>query len=134
MNPNSQHQIWSLWEYQIYPDFNKRPDYLTVKTNCARFGRLIFGSASTMKIRHAGDASGKLFWEVAILTENHPVHDPAYTEWVHEKWKVFFQNGFGPTCEIRCHARLEAGDRQDGTPADQLIILPPLAHGNVVSE
>lgn len=123
MNPNSKNQLWSLWEYRVYPDQTKRPNVATVKANCARFGRLVFGSASEMRLRCATE-QGRMYWEVAVRSEGHPVHDPGYTEWMHAQWKKFFREGFGPTCEVQVHARLEAGDRQDGRPADQLIILP----------
>lgn len=125
MNLNSAHQRWSLWEYQVFPD-TRRPTYELVKATAARFGRLVFGSASRMRIRCATDAYGRLFWEVAVLSEGHPVHDPAYVTWMHAQWRRFFALGFGPG-EVRAHARLEAGDREDGTPPDQLILLPPLA-------
>lgn len=123
---NSEHQRWSLWEYRVYPDVTKRPDFETVKANCARFGRLVFGSVSQMRIRNATDDYGRLFWEIVVLSEGHPVHDPAFVDWMHAQWRTFFHNGFGPTCEIRVHARLRSGDREDGTPPDQLIILPTL--------
>jgi hypothetical protein len=127
MNPNSQHQRWSFWEYRVYPDSTKRPTYELVKKNAARFGRLLFGSASQMRLTCATDDVGRLYWEIAVLTEGHPVHEPGYVSWVHHQWAKFCRQGFGQTCEIRSHARLEAGDREDGRPADQLIMLPPLS-------
>lgn len=127
MNPNSANQRWSFWEYRIYPDGTKKPDYGTVKENCARFGRMMFGTASQMRIRHALDRDKRAYWEIAIRTEGHPVHDPQYTEWIHDKWRTFFGEGFGYASEVRVHARLEAGDREDGTPPDQLIIVPSLS-------
>ena len=119
--------MWSFWEYVIYPDGTKRPQMAHVRYNCTRFGRTLFGTASQMYLRQATDGAGRVFWEVKVLTEGHPVHDPQYVEWMHAQWSRFFQNGFGPSCEVRSHARLAAGDRQDGTPADQLIIMPSLA-------
>lgn len=126
MNPNSQNQMWSFWEYRVYPDGTKKPTFQFVKRNCARFGRLLFGSASEMRLVCATDDHGRLYWEVAARTEGHPVHEPQYTEWMHNQWTKFFKMGFGDGCEVRSHARLEAGDRQDGTPADQLIMLSPI--------
>ena len=131
MDPNTRNQRWSLWEYRVYPTGTKRPDYATVMNNCARFGRLIFGSVSRMRLRHATDEYGKLYWEITVMSEGHPVHDPKYAEWMHNQWIRFLKNGFGTLCEIRTHARLEAGDRQDGRPADQLIMLPPLHIGDM---
>ena len=127
MDPNSQHQRWSLWEYRVYPDGTRMPPFPLVKENCARFGKLQFGTASEMRVKQATDEHGKMYWEIADLTEGHPVHDPKYTEWMHEQWRKFFAKGFGYRCEVQCHARLEAGDREDGKPADQLIIMPPLS-------
>jgi hypothetical protein len=124
MNFNSAHQVWSLWQYRVYPE--TRPSFLLVKDNCARFGRLAFGSASQMRIAQAYDTHGRLYWEIAIRTDGHPVHERPYVEWMHDHWRTFFRQGFGQACEIQAHARLEAGDRQDGRPADQLIVLPLL--------
>ena len=118
----------------MYPDLVHRPDAATVKLNCARFGRLMFGSVSEMHLRDATDEYGKRFWEIKILSEGHPVHDPQYTEWMHGQWRRFLKNGFGLQCAIHAHARLEAGDREDGRPADQLIILPPLSIHSVIGE
>ena len=126
MNPNSQHQRWSLWEYRVYPDAMHRPPFGMVKENAARFGRLMFGNASQMRIRCATDAYCRLFWEIAVLSEGHPVHDPQWTEWMNAQWTQFFRKRFGASCEVQCHARLEAGDREDGRPPDQLIVLPGL--------
>ena len=125
MDPNSRNQRWSLWLYRVYPGAVKRPDFQTVKLNCARFGRLMLGSASEMKVTEATDRKGSLYWEIAIRAEGHPVHEAPYTEWMHLQWDKFFRHGFGPDCVVNSHARLEAGDRQDGAPADQLVILPP---------
>jgi hypothetical protein len=127
MNLNSGNQRWSLWEYRVYPTRTQlmQPDFKSVKANCAKFGRLVFGSASSMHIRYASDQVGRMYWEIAVLTEGHPVHDPQYTTWMHDQWRAFLHSGFGK-CDVQAHARLEAGDRQDGRPADQLIVLPGL--------
>jgi hypothetical protein len=123
MDPNSVHQIWSFWLYRIYPE--KQPAFALVRDNCARFGRLIFGSATEMKVIEAIDRKGYPYFEIAIRAEGHPVHESAYTDWMHLQWDKFFRNGFGQECIVNSHAHLEAGSRQDGTPADQLIMMPP---------
>lgn len=126
MDTNSRNQTWSFWSYRIYPAQTSRPPYPMVKENCARFGRLLFGSATEMRLRCATDEAGRLYWEMAVRSEGHPVHDPMYAEWMHDQWRKFFRNGFGATCDVQCHARLEAGSRQDGTAPDQLVILPAI--------
>lgn len=125
MNPNSANQRWSLWQYRV-TDMTQRPMYAMVRENCKRFGRLMFGSASEMRVVHATDGFGVPYWEITVRSEGHPVHDPQYTERMHSQWRKFLTNGFGDASTIHCHARLEAGTREDGTPADQLIILPGL--------
>jgi hypothetical protein len=126
MNPNSAHQLWSLWQYRVEPSWTRHLSFATVKANVARFGRLLFGSASEMRLHCATDGDGRLYWEITVRTEGHPVHDPQYVEWMHARWRQFLAQGFGATSPIRAHARLEAGDRQDGRPADQLIVMPAL--------
>lgn len=127
MTPNSAHQWWSLWQYRVYRDSTRQPDFATVKALCARFGQQLFGRASQMRIVYRTDGLGCPCWEISIRTEGHPVHDPQYVAWMHDAWRYFFARGFGPSCLVQAHARLEAGDRQDGTPPDQLILLPALA-------
>jgi hypothetical protein len=127
MNPNSANQRWSLWEYRIFPSGLKRPSYQTVKANAARFGRLAFGSASEMRVQWRTDDFGRLCWVITVLSEDHPVHDATYVEWMHRQWHRFFTEGFGPGSTIQSHARLMAGDREDGRPADQLIVLPGIS-------
>ena len=96
-------------------------NFAEIKTNCARFGRKAFGSASEMRV-----TQGKVL-TVEVRTEGHPVHDIAYVTWMTEQWKKFFVSGFGVGTTVKCTTKLEAGDRQDGRPAEQLIILPPFA-------
>lgn len=131
MDPNSRNQRWSLWQYRVYPDAQHRPDFARVKANAARFGRLVFGSASEMRVVCATDDAGRLYWEITVRSEGHPVHDALYVEWMHRQWRSFLRTGFGTSSEICAHARLEAGDRQDGRPADQLILLPELQVGGL---
>jgi hypothetical protein len=124
VDPNSKNQRWSHWQFYVYADGTKRPDFQTVKENCARFGRLVFGSVSEMKVACSMDEDKRLFWDIEVRTEGHPVHDPMYTEWMGQQWVRFFQEGFGQKVQVKFDAKLEAGDRQDGKPADQLIMLP----------
>ena len=131
MDPNSKNQMWSRWTYTVYPMALKRPNLATVKYNCAKFGKKVFQSASEMSVmcgleKAKPGEKRRLFWEIDIRTEGHPVHDTAYVEYVHDLWRRFFREGFGQQCEINCKAKLEAGDRQDGKPADQLIIIPTI--------
>lgn len=122
MNMNSAHQLWSKWTFTVTPGRAARP-FEEVRTNCARFGRKAFGAASEMRVTKGALTS----WVVDVRTEGHPVHDLRYVEWMTAQWRRFFVNGFGVGTVVVCATKLEAGDRQDGRPSDQLIIVPPIA-------
>lgn len=131
MNPNSQHQLWSLWVFTVTPgDIRRNPSWDIVKNNCARFAVAHFGSTGQMKVERQASVSEtygvRTRWIVRVRVENAPVHDPSYRNHTVQKWAKFFAQGFGTGTHTHCDTKLEAGDKQDGTPPDQLIILPPL--------
>lgn len=128
MNPNSAHQIWSRWTFTVVPGRSIARPWAQVHANCARFGRQAFGAASEMRITSHGGRQ----WTIDVRTEGHPVHDAAYVDWMTAQWRRFFVEGFGVGTSVTCVTKFEAGDRQDGRPADQLIIVPPLAVGGIV--
>ena len=122
MDPNSQHQVWSKWEYLVTPAPGRpRPSWDLVRANAARFARKAFGSAAQMNIIERTQD-----WEFQILVEGPPVHDPAYVEHIHAAWRKFLRNGFGEMCKVQSSAKLMAGDAENGKPRDQMIILPAL--------
>lgn len=92
-----------------------------VTHNCARFGRKAFGSVAQMRVSPVGAG-----WRVEIRAEGHPVHEAAYVTWMTAQWQRFFVGGFGVGTRVTCQATIEAGSRQDGRPAEQLIVLPTL--------
>jgi hypothetical protein len=65
-------------------------------------------------------------WVIKVRSEGHPVHDPQYVRHIGGAWSRFLRNAFGQNSEIDFSVKLEAGNRQDGTPAEQLIILPTI--------
>lgn len=124
MNPNSTNQRWSRWAFVVRPGGTKRPPFEDVKANAARFARKGFGSASQMNVSSYSDGTVRIM----VRTEGHPVHEPTYVEWMTAQWQRWALNGWGPGTVLSCaEAKLEAGSRQDGTPADQLIIAPQVA-------
>ena len=134
MNPNSQHQQWSLWTFTVTPgDPRKNPSRKEMAYNCAKFGRQMFGSTGQMKVEQSKDGEGK-FWTVWVRTEGHPVHDPQFRERMIEAWAKFFRSGFGAGTHTHCQTKHEAGDQQDGKPPDQLLILPPLRVDELMRE
>jgi len=121
MNPNSQNQLWSKWVWFVVPGTIKQRPFSNVRDNLARFGQKAFGSSSQMRIRQTGRG-----YIVEVLTEGHPVHDPQYVAWMRSNWERFFVSGFGMGTTVKMTAKLMAGSRQDGTPPDQLLIIPKL--------
>lgn len=127
MNPNGQNQWWSLWKFRVEHKglgTSKPVTREELKTNLGRFARKMFGSAGTM----AFDVlRGKL--EIKILVENAQgvAHDPAYCDYVRTQWTAFLVAGFGPSTVVTMESKLMSGSRQDGTPSDQMVVLPSLA-------
>jgi hypothetical protein len=124
MNPNSHHQLWSRWTLRVLPGGTRRPSFAIIRHNAATFGRARFGSASEMRVTDV--FTGRREVKIEIRSEGHPVHDPEYVAWMHDQWTRWAAAGFGPGTEVLLdEAKLEAGDRQDGAPRDQLIMLDP---------
>ena len=121
MNPNGQNQRWSKWVWFVQPGRTLVRPFVDVKANLARFAGKAFGSVSQMRITQTGRG-----YLVELLTEGHPVHDPSYRQYMRENWERFFISGFGQGTTVKMTAKLMAGSRQDGTPSDQLLILPVL--------
>jgi hypothetical protein len=124
MNPNSTNQMWSKWAWFVAPANGLEAiprKWEEVRTNIARFGRKAFGSASQMNIRQTGRG-----YIIEVLSEGHPVHDPAFVAHMRQAWDQFFKCGFGLGTTSSMTAKLMAGSRQDGTPSDQMVIMPTL--------
>lgn len=122
MNPNSEHQLWSRWTFTVMPGTIRNRPFNEVCDNCARFARKAFGSAGEMKVVRTGDG-----YTIDIRVEGHPVHDARFVAYYAHMFRRFFESGFGVGTTMTLDARLEAGSRQDGTPPDQLLILPSLS-------
>lgn len=123
MDPNSQHQCWSLWTFTIHPQHHRGLDFDLLKTNCARFGRKAFGGASQMWIGTERYDTG-LVCVVKVRTEGSPANDPQFVEYMAGLWEKFFKSGFGQKSRVLHEVAWEAGDRGDARPPDQLVILP----------
>lgn len=121
MDPNSQHQIWSLWTFIVTPGMVMERPFRDVKYNLSRFARNAFGSTSQINIVWDGKS-----YVIKIRSEGHPAHDPSYQKYFLENFTKFFVNGFGLGTSVNMLVKVEAGDKQDGKPAEQLIILPSI--------
>lgn len=135
MNPNSQHQLWSRWDVTVTPPtrWTVLPPTLGITPDLwARFVRNMFGTtAGEVRLEERG---GGMFsrrpWQIFAQArlEGVPAHDPAYRAYMERRladlWIGCFRSQGTTTVEIDVH--IEAGDRQDGAPPAQLIMLPTL--------
>ena len=121
MNPNSRNQLWSKWTVTITPSGVKRPGFSTIRENAARFARKGFGSAAQMRVTVFPDRV-----VLEVRAEGHPAHDPRYVDYMTRAWTRWAVAGFGVGTLTTLTAKHEAGSRDDGRPAAQLIIAPPV--------
>ena len=131
VTPNSQHQLWSRWTVTIVLPHRASHDDPRFHTNIelehAHVCRRLFGSTGQARVTCViGIVRGELTetWTLEARVEGAPVHDPEYRDRHYRILRDHYQRGFGPLAHVRVTALLEAGDRQDGTPAAQLLILP----------
>lgn len=131
MNPNSAHQTWSKWTVRVilpYHGHHIWPNHFeSLKYLIAKYFREEFGSVAQAKITHsvAGNPTSLLStYTCECRSEGKPTHDPDFQRHTKAKLKAWFKAKFGPQAVVNVSWRFEAGDRQDGTPLDQLIILP----------
>ena len=124
MNPNSQNQRWSKWQFDIGiagKDMRViRIDEL--QTNFAKFLRKCFGStAGRAKIV---PRSGGVRINVLIEGSDITPTDPAYVAWVKNAATVFFTGRLGAGAQVSVDGKLMAGLPQNGKPADQMLVMP----------
>lgn len=120
MNPNSAHQLWSRWTATVTPATPTAPPFAVVREQCARFYRAAFGSATELHITAA-----PAHWTIDCRTEGHPAHDATYVTYLTDQIRAFLLTGFGAKADVQVAVTIEAGDRQDGQPPDQLILGAP---------
>lgn len=122
MDPNSANQTWSRWTWEIVPSRSLLMwTFPEVRTNCARFAKRAFGLATQMRVTQVDN-----WWRVDTRTEGHPAHDPSFRAWMLGNWDKFLRAGFGSDSKIDVEVKVEAGSLQDGTPSQQLIIMPTI--------
>ena len=124
MNPNSANQLWSKWTFTVRHKglgVSKLVTRAEVESNFAKFARKIFGSAGVIDIKVK---RGRLIVEILVESLSVTPHDPRYRDFVNTQASAFFVAGFGPETRVRTESKIMAGSKQDGTPAEQMLILP----------
>lgn len=128
MNPNSQHQIWSRWQFTIHPG-GRRPDFKTVEYNFRRWLQATFQTeVGQARLFHRVVRTNGLSYEYyagEAYVEGIPAHDPVLVMRVRQNFlRNFVHTGFGPLATSDVTATIVAGDKQDGKPAAQLVVMP----------
>ncbi len=129
MNPNSQHQLWSRWTFGVLANPTKLPTLRECRSNFSRWCSLGFASTvGRVRCTCTASAAGTVYLFVVEI-EGPPAHDPGYRDAVRRQFAGrFMRTGFGSGAHLcRFEVSVLAGDRQDGSPPDQLLVLPTLA-------
>lgn len=122
MNPNSRNQTWSKWTWIVRPGRQVVLPFEPVKASLADFARKHFGQAGQMRITEKLD-----HYVIELLTEGKPAHDPGFVAHTSAVFKNFYTVQFGVGTHTRLTGpKLMAGSRQDGSPPEQMIIMPRL--------
>lgn len=139
MDPNSQHQLWSRWDVTVRPPKGRFvPVHARaldeIRDAWVRFVAKQFGTVGQVRLERRrrglfGVAGVELFAQARV--EGAPAHDPQYRDLAKRRIVTFFGTGFGPDTRVHIDVRIEAGDVQDGAPAQQLVVLPSIVPGVV---
>lgn len=122
MDPNSGNQTWSKWRWTVYPGRRLALPFEPIKLAIANFTSRQFGHAGRMRITEQLD-----HYVIELLTEGKPAHDPDFVRAMARSFETFFTSQFGANTRTTLDPpTFMAGSRQDGSPRDQLIILPTI--------
>lgn len=121
IDPNSQHQLWSRWEFRVSSPKSVPLD--DVRDNAARWLRKGFGSVGRARVTRRIE-DGSLVTLIEAEVEGIPAHDPGYVQSVRNGFAKFAAAGWGVTADASVKVRILAGDQQDGRPAAKLVVMP----------
>jgi len=121
MDPNSRHQLWSRWIFDV-DEAGRHVPRGDVELNVARWLRAGFGTAGQARVRQT--ITG---WRIEALIEGKPAHDPGYVASVRLQFQSnFVEKGWGPLARSWVTVKVMAGDVQDGKPRAQILMLPKI--------
>lgn len=124
MDPNTQHQLWSKWEFTVL-ELGRSVSKRELQYNIARWFLLGFGDVGTYNV-HRTVVNGCVGWQINLLIEGPPAHDPDYVFQVDKQFDDFVEKGWGPLAVGSVKAKVLAGNKQDGKPGDQMITIPKI--------
>ncbi len=127
-NPNSAHQTWSRWAFLV--ETPRMPPKDAIVDNARRYFAAGFRTQAG-RIHVTTYESPRLnLCSILCEAEGPPVNDSAYQDAVLKDFTLKFLPGFGPGARVsNFTVTLLAGSPEDGRPATQLLVLPPLVDG-----
>lgn len=125
MQVNSANQIWSRWTFGVQASPDKLPLLRECKKNFAGWCKMGFGSAGRARIFKPS----VLEYVFEVEVEGPPANDPQYKTHIKREFIGYFMfKGFGyQSSLVRFDVKPLAGHFEDGKPADQMIVIPPLS-------
>ena len=140
MNPNSTHQLWSLWTSQITMPHHRTHDdpafQMEMKRAVASVYRRMFGSVTEIKIDYTRRAAvgrhntvyTQTQFVVQCRTEGSPAPDPKFRKMQMDALAKFYGDNLRRYGQVKVHVevKIEAGDAGDGKPPSQLILAPSI--------
>jgi hypothetical protein len=119
MDPNSSHQLWSRWSFVII-DGGRHPPFHEVEINAARWLTKLFGTVGRARVKELPHS-----WEIVCEAEGPPATDPVCIADVRRQFQNnFVAQGWGPLSVGVVEVDILAGDREDGGPAVQIVVMP----------
>ena len=102
-------------------DYTVQGVYREVEPNARRYFAKLFGVAGRLRCTQQGS-----YYLFEVEVEGPPVHDPDYRRAVKRDFRTrFVEPGFGPSAQLtRFDGILKAGTNEDGTPAEQWLVMP----------
>jgi len=124
MNPNSEHQLWSEWRFEIW-DNGLHPSLTEVTDNARRWLNRGFGSVGQMKVDEKVHT-----WRITAIVEGVAANDPLFVKGVRRQFQQnFVEPGWGPLAVSSVEARILAGDEGKSRPPAQLVVMPMIIGG-----
>lgn len=129
MNPNSRNQRWSKWV--VTATLPRRAThegpafFAAMQHDAGTLMRDTFGSAGQARVTVFRDTTHER-WIVETVVEGADVHDPGYRARTCLALETHYRTGFGPLATVVAEAGMLAGSAEDGTPADQWLVMPTI--------
>lgn len=122
IDPNTEHQLWTEWRFHIF-ETGRHVPFKEVEYNVAKWLRSGFGSVGQVRVTEK--VNGYL---VEAHIEGADARDEGFVEAVKSQFqKNFVEKGWGDLGAFSSvEVRIIAGDKGDGKPRSQLIVLPTI--------